>query len=81
MAEIDNPEAIRSAVSRGLGISVMSVLAAKEDLENGKLLSFELGDKGAYRKIWLCWRRDAVLTSAELKFLDFVRGRPLVTAE
>ena len=81
VAEIDNPEAIRSGVSRGLGISVMSVLAAKEDLENGKLLSFELGDKGAYRKIWLTWRRDAVLTSAELKFLDFVRSRPLVTAE
>ncbi|MBQ2895974.1 MAG: LysR family transcriptional regulator [Oscillospiraceae bacterium] len=81
VAEIDNPEAIRSGVSRGLGISIMSVLAAREDIEAGKLLAFELGDKGAYRKIWLTWRRDAVLTPAELKFLDFVRSRPLVSAE
>ena len=81
VAEIDNPEAIRSAVSRGLGISVMSVLAAREDIEAGKLLSFELGDRGAFRKIWLSWRRDAVLTPAERKFLDFVRSRPLMASE
>lgn len=81
VAEIDNPEAIRSTVSRGLGISIMSILAAKEDIAAEKLLSFELGDRGAYRKIWLCWRRDAVLTAAEQRFLDFVRSRPLAAAE
>ena len=81
VAEIDNPEAIRSGVSRGLGISIMSVLAAREDLAAGKILSFELGDRGAFRKLWLAWRRDAVLTPTELKFLDYVRSRPLVTAE
>jgi len=57
----------------------MSVLAAREDIEAGKLLSFELGDKGAFRKIWLAWRRDAVLSLTEQRFLDFVRSRPLIT--
>ena len=40
IAQIDNPEAIRSSVSRGLGVSIMSVLAAREDLLSGRLLSF-----------------------------------------
>ena len=80
IAQIDNPEAIRSSVSRGLGVSVMSVLAAREYLLSGRLLSFELGDQGAFRKIYLCWRKDAFLTGAEQKFLEFVQSRPEIVA-
>lgn len=80
IAQIDNPEAIRSSVSRGLGVSIMSVLAAREYLLSGRLLSFELGDQGAFRKIYLCWRKDAFLTAAEQKFLEFVQSRPLILA-
>ena len=80
VAQIDNPEAIRSSVSRGLGVSIMSVLAAREYLMAGRLLSFELGDQGAYRKIYLTWRKDAILSAAEQKFLEFVKDRPIVTA-
>jgi len=79
IAQIDNPEAIRSSVSRGLGVSIMSVLAAREYLLAGRLLSFELGDQGAFRKIYLTWRKDALLTPAEQKFIDFVQHRPLAT--
>lgn len=80
VAQIDNPEAIRSSVSRGLGVSIMSVLAAREYLLSQRLLSFELGDQGAFRKIYLCWRKDALLTPAEQKFLEFVQSRPMIVA-
>lgn len=79
IAQIDNPEAIRSSVSRGLGVSIMSVLAAREYLASDRLLSFELGDQGAFRKIYLCWRKDALLTPAEQRFLEFVQNRPMIT--
>ena len=79
IAQIDNPEAIRSSVSRGLGVSVMSVLAAREYLLSGRLLSFELGDQGAFRNIYLTWRKDAQLTQTEQSFLEFVQSRPMVT--
>lgn len=81
VAQIDNPEAIRSSVSRGLGVSIMSVLAAREYLLAGRLLSFELGDQGAFRKIYLCWRKDALLTPAEEVFLRFVQEKPMIVAE
>lgn len=80
IAQIDNPEAIRSSVSRGLGVSIMSVLAAREYLLSQRLLSFELGDQGAFRKIYLCWRKDALLSPAEQKFLEFVQTRPMIIA-
>lgn len=81
IAQIDNPEAIRSSVSRGLGVSIMSVLAAREYLLSGRLLSFELGDQGAFRKIYLTWRKDAMLSPAEENFREFVQNRPLVVAD
>lgn len=81
IAQIDNPEAIRSSVSRGLGVSIMSVLAAREYLLSERLLSFELGDQGAFRKIYLTWRKDAMLSPAEENFLTFVQNRPLVIAD
>ena len=81
IAQIDNPEAIRSSVSRGLGVSIMSVLAAREYLLSGRLLSFELGDQGAFRKIYLTWRKDAMLSPAEERFRDYVQSRPLTIAE
>lgn len=80
VAQIDNPEAIRSSVSRGLGVSIMSVLAAREYLLSERLLSFELGDQGAFRKIYLCWRKDAILSPAEQKFLEYVQTRPMIIA-
>ena len=80
IAQIDNPEAIRSSVSRGLGVSIMSVLAARDYLLSGRLLSFELGDRGAYRKIYLAWRKDAMLNPPEQKFLEFVQNRPMIVA-
>jgi DNA-binding transcriptional LysR family regulator len=80
IAQIDNPEAIRSSVSRGLGVSVMSVLAAREYLLSGRLLAFELGDQGAYRNIYLAWRKDAMLNPPEQSFLEFVRSRPVIVA-
>ena len=80
VAQIDNPEAIRSSVSRGLGVSIMSVLAAREYILSGRLLAFELGDQGAFRKIYLTWRKDALLTPAEEKFLEFVQSRPMICA-
>ena len=80
VAQIDNPEAIRSSVSRGLGVSVMSVLAAREYLLSERLLSFELGDQGAFRKIYLCWRKDVHLSPAEQIFLEFVQTRPMIIA-
>ncbi len=81
VAQIDNPEAIKSSVSRGLGVSIISVLAAREEILSERLLSFELGDHGAHRTIYLTWRKDAILTPVEQLFLEFVQSRPMVGIE
>lgn len=77
VAQIDNPEAIKSSVSRGMGVSVMSSLAVKDDLRAGRILSFDLDTEGAFRKIYLAWRKDALLAPMEQKFISFVCSRAL----
>ena len=73
VAEIDNPEAIKSSVSRGIGVSVVSQLSVREELAGGKLLSFDLDAEGVFRKIYLTWRKDTALTMVEQGFIDYVR--------
>ena len=72
VAQIDNTEAIKSTVSRGIGVSVVSELTVREELESGKLLSFDLDSGGLFRSIYLTWRKDIALTSIEKKFVDYV---------
>ena len=75
VAQIDNTEAIKSSVSRGIGVSVVSELTVREELESGKLISFDLDAGGLFRNIYLCWRKDIVLTSVEKKFVEYVRSQ------
>lgn len=72
VAEIDDPEAVKSSVIRGIGVSIISNLSVREELAAEKLLSFDLDAGGAYRSIYLAWRKDASLTAAELSFTDYV---------
>lgn len=74
VAKIDSPEAIKSSVSRGLGVSILSNLAVQEEATSGKLLIFDLETEGAYQKIYLCWRKDTVTTPLEQAFISFVRS-------
>jgi len=78
IAQIDNTEAIKSSVSRGMGVSVISDLAVREEVASGKLLAFDLRDNGTYRKLYLTWRKDACLTPLEEKFVAFVSGREMI---
>ena len=63
------------SVSEGLGVSVMSDLAVSTDVKAGKLLSFPLPKEMNERKLYIVWHRDAVLSTLELKFIQFVKER------
>lgn len=81
VAQIDNPEAIRSSVSRGVGISVASWLMVQKDVQEGKLLAFEMDAGGGSQEIYMVWKRDAMLSSLEQKFIRFVQEQRLKAFE
>lgn len=72
VARMDNPEAIKTSVAQGMGVSVLSQLSVRDELDSGKLLSFDLEPEGTYRKIYLTWRKDTVLTPLEQRFANYI---------
>ena len=74
VACMDSPESIKNSVARGMGVAVMSQLAVQEEAAAGRLLTFDLDAQGAFRKIYLVWRRDTVFSQAEQRFVSYVKG-------
>lgn len=54
-AVMENQETIKRSVENGMGISILSRLAAEEEIKNGKLLSFPIGEAGGKRSINLVY--------------------------
>ena len=50
-AMMENQETIKRSVGSGMGISILSKLAAREEINSGKLLAFHLGETGGKRNI------------------------------
>lgn len=74
IASMDNPEAIKQSVIRGLGVAVLSSLTVEEELQGGKLIAFPLDEEEVKRDIYMVWRKEDTLTAAELRFTQFVKG-------
>ena len=80
VARMETPEAIRRAVAQGMGVSVMSSLAAEEDVAAGRLLQFELGPETLWRQIYAVSPRHGKTSPMVGRFQAFLEswtdGRP-----
>ena len=73
IASIENQETIKKSVTQGLGISVLSRLASKEEVEEGHMLAFPIpgADKG--RDINLVYNKNYQLTRSAERFIRVVK--------
>ena len=71
-ARVNDPEAIKNLVAGGLGISVISERAARNFIEEKRLLKFELPNTGNTRDLYVVYRRDQSSRSNIREFVDFV---------
>ena len=75
VARMDNPESIKVSVAEGIGVSIISDLAASAEVKAGKLLAFPFKPQTEERKLYIVWPKEALLTSAELKFIQYVKSQ------
>jgi len=73
MASMENPEAIKRAVSSGMGISIISRLAAEEEIEKGKLLALPISADDLRRDINVIYNRNLQLSRASERFIKVVK--------
>jgi DNA-binding transcriptional LysR family regulator len=71
VARMNQADAVKSSVVSGLGVAVVSQMAAKKYESSGDLLVFDLDAEGAYRNIYLVYPRDLVFSKAERAFVSF----------
>lgn len=77
VAEINQPDTILSSVASGMGVAVCSALAAREQLNSGQLLAFDLDAEGFYRELCLASLRDASLSPQEQAFWEYAASADL----
>ncbi len=73
IASIANQEAIKKSVRQGMGISVMSRLAAEDELEAGKLLIFPIPGAAEGRDINLVYNKNYELSRSAERFIRVVK--------
>jgi len=73
VAQMDSTETIKQAVAKGLGISILSRLAAEDYSKFGMLLQFDLNTPGLVRKFYFVYHRDRPLSPSAEAFICFAR--------
>ena len=73
IASIENQEAIKSSVCRGMGISILSRLAAADRIEDGSVLAFSIPGADRGRNINVVYNRNNQLSMSAERFLKTVQ--------
>ena len=73
IATMENPEAIKRAVASGMGISVISKLAAEEEMQKGSLLVLPIAADGTKRDINVVYDRNLQPSKATMRFVKMVK--------
>ncbi len=72
-ASMENQETIKRSVRSGMGVAILSRLAAEDEIGSGKLLAFPLGREGGTRNINLVYDRTRTVTPEAEKFIKTVK--------
>lgn len=71
--ELGSNEAVKRAVSAGLGIGVLSVHTTRVDHQAGMVATLDCADWECHRSFYLIHRKDRALSSAEQAFLRLLQ--------
>ena len=73
VASFANTDAVLMSVKEGVGISVVSRLAAQEKIDRGEILDFRLSSKGSFRKICMVLSTVHPISGPTQKLIELVR--------
>lgn len=73
IARINDQEAIKNMVAKGLGISIISEMAAKNFLSEKLILGFSLSEYSSGRSLYLIYKKDYILQPYIHAFLHFLK--------
>lgn len=77
VAVVNSIEGVKACVGQGLGVSVMSLSAVKNEMENpsGTFLVFQFEDVDLEREFYMVYNKNTTLSPAASRFRDYVESR------
>lgn len=69
VANMENTEVIKQSVKKGIGVTIISNLAAAEDLKWENVLAYPLGEKKRVRKLYVVYNKEYPRTKAVKKMM------------
>ena len=69
VANMENTEVIKQSVKKGIGVTIISKLAAAEDLKWENVLAYPLGEKKRVRKLYVVYNKEYPRTKAVKKMM------------
>ena len=73
VARMNDLEAIRKSVARGLGISILSACSAQDLADTHQILMFPLSNEAAIRTFYIVYNKNRILKPHVKQFLRFVK--------
>ena len=73
IASIANQETIKRSVIQGMGVSILSRLAAKNEVESGRVLEFPIPEADEGRDLNLVYNKNHPLTRSAQRFIKTVK--------
>ena len=73
VASIENSEAIKKSVRSGVGITIISKLAAQDEIKAGTLLAFPLPNEDGGRNLNLVYNKNYQLAPSAERFIKTVK--------
>lgn len=73
IARINDQEAIKNMVAGGLGVSIISEMAAKNFLAEKRILDFPLEEGASSRQLYIIYKKDYLLADHVQNFLKFIQ--------
>ena len=75
LTELPSTESVKQAVCHGLGVSIISKIAAEDYEKFGYILTFDLDSDLLNRSIYLVYHKNRVLTPAARAFVEVIREK------
>ena len=73
VAYVSDSAVLQRLVAQGAGVSILSSLAVREQVESGRLLQFKLGEQPPERSIYMAWRKKSSMSALARSFAEMVR--------
>lgn len=75
IAYMNDLEAIRHCISKGMGISLMSYMSVRDAATRGEVLTFDSDELTGGRTFYLATRKDRQLKKQEADFIEFIGSK------